>query len=41
MLEILGTVFLILIGLVIAVGLWLFVKVKSGMDEHKRVSAIE
>ena len=41
MLEILGTVFLIIIGLVIAVGLWLFVKVKSGMDEHKRVSAIE
>lgn len=38
MLEILGSVFLIIIGPVVAFGLWLFVKVKSGMAQRACVS---
>ncbi len=41
MLNILGFVFLVLIGLLVAFGIWLFVKVKIGMAQHARVSAIE
>lgn len=41
MLKILGVVFLVLIGLIVAVATWLFFKVKGGMQQHARVSAIE
>lgn len=41
MLKILGVVFLILIGLIIAFFTWLFIKVKGGMQQQARVSAIE
>lgn len=41
MIVILGKVFLILIGLVAVFALWLFVKVKFGMAQQARVSAIE
>lgn len=41
MLDILGSVFLILIGLVAAFALWLFLKIKGGMAQQARVSAIE
>jgi len=41
MLDILGSVFLILIGLVAAFAIWLFVKIKGGMAQQARISAIE
>lgn len=41
MLEVLGNVFLILIALVAAFGIWLFIKIKGGMAHHARVTAIE
>ncbi len=41
MLDVLGTVFLVLIGLLAVVALWLFVKVKSGVAKHEQVTAIE
>ena len=41
MIEILGNVFLIIIGLVVAFGIWLFIKVKFGLAQQARVSAIE
>ena len=41
MLKLLGIVFLVLIGLVVAFFTWLFFKAKSGMEQHARVMAIE
>lgn len=41
MLKILGIVFLILIGLAVVFFTWLFFKVKGGMQQQARVSAIE
>ena len=41
MLKILGVLFLILIGLVVAFFTWLFFKVKGGVQQPARVSAIE
>lgn len=41
MLKILGVVFLVLIGLVIAFFIWLFFRVKSGVEQQARVAAIE
>ncbi len=41
MLKILGFAFLVLIGLVVAFFTWLFFKVKGGMEQAARVSAIE
>jgi hypothetical protein len=41
MLKILGVVFLVLIGLVVAFFTVLFFKVKGGMQKHARVAAIE
>jgi len=40
MLEILGIIFLVLIGLVVAFFTWLFFKARKGMQEHARVAAI-
>lgn len=41
MLKFLGVVFLVLIGLLVAFFTWLFFKVRSGMQQQARVSAIE
>jgi hypothetical protein len=41
MLKFLGIVFLVLIGLVVAFFTWLFFRVKSGMEQGARVTAIE
>ncbi|MGI9234155.1 MAG: hypothetical protein ACR2RD_11035 [Woeseiaceae bacterium] len=41
MLKFLGVLFLIIIGLVVAFFTWLFFKVKSGVQQQARVSAIE
>lgn len=41
MLKFLGVVFLVLIGLVVAFFTWLFFKVKGGVQQQARVSAIE
>lgn len=41
MLNFLGIVFLILIGLAAVVGIWLYGKIRSGIAQQERVSAIE
>lgn len=41
MLKILGVLFLVLIALVVASFTWLFFKVKGGVQQQARVSAIE
>ena len=41
MLKFLGIIFLVLIGLLVAFFTWLFFKLKSGMEQEARVTAIE
>lgn len=41
MLKVLGVVFLVIIALIVTFGIWLTVRVRQGMQQQQRVSAIE